>query len=287
MSAHRPALLALCLVAALSAPARAQEIKKVEKSAKLAGEDAPLELKVGGFDFTFDKVQVKHQPGAKHFAKLDKKPDADWRPRISVDYANPGNVALLLDMTVALTDEAGKELLSCSDTATVSERTKTDFKVLCVSKAMKLADWPKVTSVKFTGAVKEARPTLDQVFALNDKKSLAQVKTKLGSITVDRVVITGAPDEALIKEANDSKPNAGCHPRVMLLLSNPTDDKVEVEMRVLLEDESGTAYMTCERTDKLAANRAGLDYTLCFGKNIKVLDWQNVTRAHVIAAVNQ
>ncbi|HEY3448174.1 MAG TPA: hypothetical protein VGK67_17590 [Myxococcales bacterium] len=287
MSPRHTALLCACLAAALASPARAQDVQKVEKTAKLVKEDALLELKVKDFDFTFDKVQVKHQPDAKDFAKLEKKPTADWRPRISVDYANPGNIGLSLDMTVTLVDDAGKEIITCSDTATVAARTKSDYKLLCMSKAMPLADWPKITSARFSGAVKMAQPTLDKVFKFNDKRNIAEVKTKLGPVSVDRVVITGAPSDAEVKEANDSKPNANCHPRVMLLLSNPTDDKVKVEMRVLLEDKDGTAYLTCDRTDKLAAKKASDDLTLCMGVNMKVVDWPSVTHAHVVVTVKE
>ncbi|MGC4117022.1 MAG: hypothetical protein QM765_21160 [Myxococcales bacterium] len=285
MSPRRIALLSACLLAGAASSARAQDVEKVEKTSKLANEDAVLELKAKDFDFTFDKVQVKHQPDAKAFAKLDKKPNETWRPRISVDYANPGNIGLSLDMTVSLVDDAGKEFLTCNDTATVAARTKSDYKVLCMSKAMQLADWPKITSVKFVGNVKMSQPTLDKVFKFNDKKNQAEVKTKLGPITIDRVVVTGAPSEYDVREANDNKPNANCHPRVMLLLSNPTDEKVKVEMRVLLEDKDGTAYLTCDRTDKLAAKKAADDLTLCMGKNMKVTDWANVTNAHVVVTV--
>lgn len=280
-------LLCAGLLAALALPAYAQDIEKVEKTSKLVKEDAALDLKVKSFDFSFVRVQVKHQPDAKDFAKLDKKPNENWRPRISVDYTNPGNIGLSLDMTVSLVDDAGKEYLTCSDTATVDARKKEDYKVVCMSKAMQLADWPKITAVKFVGNVKMTNPTLDKVFKFNDKKNQAEVKTKLGPITVDRVVVTGAPTEAEVKQANDTKPNANCHPRVMLLLSNPTDEKVKVEMRVLLEDKDGTAYLTCDRTDKLAAKKASDDLTLCMGVNMKVVDWPNVTHAHVIVKVDE
>lgn len=274
--------LALAVALAAAAP---EGTKTVEKTAKLEGEDALLDLNVADYDVTFTKVQVKHTPGAKAMVKLDKEPKAQWRPRISVDFSNSGNSKLNLVLTATLADEKGQEFLTCEDQTTVAPRTKSDYKVLCMAKPMALADWPKVSHVKFKGLVVPAETAMEKVYPLNAAKTLAEVKQKLGPITVDRVTIINQPSEAEIKEATEKNPNANCRPRVSLVLSNPTDEKVKVEIRVLVEDKEGTAYLTCERTDNLTPNKAKDDLTLCQGRPMKTMDWPNVSQVKVIVAI--
>jgi hypothetical protein len=261
-------MLAVAVVFALAATTRAEEPVKVEKSSKLDGENAVLELKAG--DVVFDKVQVKHQPDNGDVLKLEKEPKAQWRPRISVDYANPGNVKLALTLSASLQDDDGKDLLTCEDTTTVSAHTKSDFKVLCMSKPMALSDWPKVTHVKFKGSVVPAQPTLDKSFPWS--KNAAEIKTDVGPIRVEKVVITNPPDADEFSKA-DKNPASNIHPRVMVLLSNPTDDKVKVEMRIELQDKEVPAKV---RSD---------DFTVCMGQNMKTLDWKELTQVHVVLAI--
>lgn len=272
------ALLATSL--GLAASARAEDPIKVEKVAKLEGEAAALDVKGGEFHFV--KVEVKHQPDAVAIAKGEANPKEQWRPRITVDFANPGNVKLAADVTVELQDEKGAGLLTCAERAVADPKTKSDYKLLCMSKPMLLADWPRVSQVKLSALVVQAEPTLDRAFAF--KKWIADVKTKVGPIVVEKVIVTNTPTEADLEKAQKN-PADNTRPKVVLLLSNPTDEKVKVAMTVILEDKDGTAFLKCERTDKLAPNKKSDDLTLCMGNQVKTLDFADITHAHVIVAV--
>jgi hypothetical protein len=274
------AVLAVPVVLAFAATARAEEPAKVEKTSKLEGENAMLDVKA--LDVVFEKVQVKHQPDTHDLLKLEKEPKAQWRPRISVDYANPGNVKLALTLSTTLQDDAGADLLTCEDTTTVSPHTKSDYKVLCMSKPLALADWPRVTRVKFKGSAVPAEPTLDKSFPWS--KTTAEVKTDVGPIRVEKVVVTNPPDADEFAKA-EKNPVSNIHPRVIVLLSNPTEDKVKVVMKVELQDKEGRPILACERTDKLAAKVRSDDFTVCMGQNMKTLDWKELTQVHLVIAV--
>ncbi len=104
---------------------------------------------------------------------------------------------------------------------------------------------------------------------------------------VEKVALVNAPTAAELEQAL-ADPSLKTRPKVSLVLGNSSDDKVKVRMRVILEDESGAAYMDCGwQTEKLAPRARSKSVTQCGGGvRMKTAEWPKVTRAHVSVQVD-
>jgi len=101
---------------------------------------------------------------------------------------------------------------------------------------------------------------------------------------VEKVILTNTPTKEDLEKAQNN-PADNTRPKITLLISNPTEEKVKVAIKIILEDKAGTAFLTCERTDKIDPRKKSDDLMICMGNQVKTLDFPDITHAHVIVAV--
>lgn len=70
------------------------------------------------------------------------------------------------------------------------------------------------------------------------------------------------------------------------MLSNPTDSKVSVNMRVVLLDKDQTAIATCEKSATVKAHVKSNDYTVC-QPAVPSGDWPKITAARITVAIKK
>ncbi len=276
---HCAQILAVALV--FSGTAALAADRKLDKTAKIDGVAAEIAGEVGGLKVL--KVEVKNLPDAAELALVQaKEPNKTCRARVSVDFENPSNVKLDAKFAWELLDEKGGKLTSCKKEATVDPRSKPDYKI-CLADDIKCLDAPKIHSVHLVATTEDAELTLDRDFPFQG--AIAEVNQKLGDISVDKVFADRAPNAKDLEKAKNH-PADTSHPYVNLLLSNPSDSKVIVNMRVVLLDKEGGAIATCEKGATVKAHVRSNDYTVC-QPTVPTADWPKITTARVTVAIKK
>ncbi|MGC4117971.1 MAG: hypothetical protein QM765_26165 [Myxococcales bacterium] len=261
--------------------ARAEgDLLAADKVAKVVDGAAQLGQKVG--ELVVERVELHRLPKPENLAKAETNPNDHWNPFLALIVNNPNQAKAILSVTVKLEDESGASLFEGSKTLTIDGEKKTTSVGIDPSMPLRIGAWKSLSQVHLIASVTPL--ALNQAFPLT--QAGAPVNQKVGGVVVEQVVLTNVPTA---EELDQASKDAGLktRPKVALLLGNPTDAKVKVKMRVMLEDEGGVTYMDCgERTEKLAPKSHGKSFTLCGGGvRMKTAEWPKVTRARVVFEV--
>ena len=273
-------LLAALFLCVCATPALAAGLR-FEKSAPITQEGVATVGAASG-PIAFEQIIVRNLPTAEEIQNAKKDSEDRQHPRIYLVVTNSAATAQRLTATVTLEGDDGKSLMTCDATDVVKAKESSAEMRICWTVGMFTADWPKVRSARVVATIEDAVPTLDKVVPLTN--SVADIHEELGRLVVEKVVVGNLPSAADIDKAKRD-PTESFHPKVLLFLSNPTDEKIKVAMKVVLENAKGTPYLTCERTDKLDPRTHDDDLTLCWTDSLKTLDWAEVAKAHVLVSI--
>lgn len=267
--------LALCL------PATAGAQGQLTKISPLVGENAELNLKAGP-DFTWDRVQVKHQPDAVALAKAEADTRLDWRPRITVDYSNLGPNRMSLNMQVVLQDARGTPFLTCEDNAQVKPFDRHAFTVVCATKPMILRDWPKVTQVKFVGTATSLGGSVDQAYPM--ARGIAEVRQPVGPLVIEKIIVQGFPTEAEVMSARNN-PATKTRIKIVAMISNNSSDRIKFKLTATLVDRTGAVIASCDERNNVRGGVRMDDITVCSRTDMRTAEWPNVVAARVTASI--
>ncbi|MGC4119934.1 MAG: hypothetical protein QM765_36225 [Myxococcales bacterium] len=269
-------LLSILLALGLPATALGQT-----KTSPLQGENAELGIR-GGPDFVWERVQVKHQPDAVALAKAEADTRLDWRPRITVDYANPGPNKMSLSMQVVLQDVHGTPYLTCEDTATVKAFERHAFTVVCATRPMILRDWPKVTHVKFTGTATPLVGAVDQSYPM--ARGVAEVRQPVGPLVIEKIIVPNFPTEAEVMAARNN-PATKTRIKIVAMVSNTSSDRVRFKITATLIDRTGAVIASCDERNNVRGGVKMDDVTVCSRTDMRTAEWANVVAARVTASI--
>jgi len=265
---------------ALGLPAGALAQGQLVKVSPLQGQNAELGLRVG--DFTWERVQVKHQPDAVQLARAEGDTRLDWRPRITVDYSNPGPSRMALKMRVVLQDVHGTPYLTCEDTASVKAFDRHAFTVGCATRPMVLRDWPKVTHVRFAGTATPVGGAVDQAFPM--VRGVAEIRQAVGAIVLEKIIVPNFPSDYEIAAARNN-PATKTRVKIVAMVSNPSSTKLKIRLTATLLDRTGAVIASCNETENIRAGARMADVTVCPRAELRTIEWPNVVAARVSATI--
>jgi hypothetical protein len=275
-------LLAATTVMLGFAPVHAEELPPTtDQVAKVADGAATFGVKVG--DVVIERAELRRLPKAEHLAKAESDPNDHWNPFLKLVVNNASQVKTILALTVKLEDASGASLFEGAKSLTLDGSKKVVDVEIDPSIPLRIGTWKSLAQVHL---VASAVPlAIDQPFPLAQTEAL--VDRRVGSVVVEKVVLTNAPTAEELEQAKADVASK-IRPKVSLVLANPTDQKVKVKMRVLLQDEVGATYMDCGwQSEKVAPRARSVSFTQCGGGvRMKAAEWPKVTRARVAVQVD-
>ena len=146
-----------------------------------------------------------------------------------------------------------------------------------------------IAAVVLLGPGAVARAAGDQPASVNEtvkfpKAGAAELEIKAGPITFTEIIIRNAPNEDDLRQAK-TNPKDNCHPKLQVGVTNNGSSKVEFHVRVLLEDDEGNVYMSCDRNDSISGGAENDHTNLCWLDSMKTIDWPKLTRVRLVAKV--
>lgn len=275
-------LLAATTVMLGLAPVHAEELPPAtDQVAKVADGAATFGVKVG--DVVIERAELRRLPKAEHLAKAESDPNDHWNPFLKLVVNNASQVKTILALTVKLEDASGASLFEGAKSLTLDGSKKVVEVEIDPSIPLRIGTWKSLAQVHL---VASAVPlAIEQSFPLAQTEAL--VDRRVGSVVVEKVVLTNAPTAEELEQAKADAASK-VRPKVSLVLANPTDQKVKVKMRVLLQDEAGATYMDCGwQSEKVAPRARSVSFTQCGGGvRMKAAEWPKVTRARVAVQVD-
>ncbi len=110
-----------------------------------------------------------------------------------------------------------------------------------------------------------------------------RIQATAGPVTFTEVKIRNIPSAEEIRRVTRATENS--RPKPVVFARNDGQIPAKVHVRTILEDDMGTALMTCDRTGSLDPGERN-DWNMCLTEAMHTLDWPQVRVVHLIAQVD-